>query len=57
MHLHGSLPRTASQVVYVSNHSSTLDLFVLVALGLPNTRFFLSGFLQKYRAARPCWRG
>ena len=35
------------QTVYVSNHSSTLDLFVLVALGLPNTRFFLSGFLQK----------
>lgn len=36
------------QVVYVSNHSSTLDLFALVALGLPNTRFFLSGFLQMY---------
>ena len=35
------------EVVYVSNHSSTIDLFVLVALGLPNTRFFLSGFLQK----------
>ena len=29
-----------------------IDLFVLVALGLPNTRFFLSGFLQKVRAAR-----
>jgi len=36
------------QVVYISNHPSTLDLFVLVALGLPNTRFFLSGFLKKY---------
>jgi 1-acyl-sn-glycerol-3-phosphate acyltransferase len=36
------------QVVYVSNHPSTLDLFVLVALGLPNTRFFLSGYLKKY---------
>lgn len=35
------------QVVYVSNHTSTLDLFVLVALGLPNCRFFLSGFLRK----------
>jgi len=34
-------------VVYVSNHTSTLDLFVLVALGLPNTRFFLSGFLRR----------
>jgi 1-acyl-sn-glycerol-3-phosphate acyltransferase len=36
------------QVVYVSNHTSTLDLFVLVALGLPNTRFFLSGFVRKF---------
>jgi 1-acyl-sn-glycerol-3-phosphate acyltransferase len=35
------------QVVYVSNHTSTIDMFVLVALGLPNTRFFLSGFLRK----------
>jgi 1-acyl-sn-glycerol-3-phosphate acyltransferase len=38
-------PRT--QTVYISNHTSTLDLFVLVALGLPNCRFFLSGFLRK----------
>ena len=37
-----------TQTVYVSNHSSTIDLFALVALGLPNTRFFLSGFLQKF---------
>lgn len=36
------------QTVYVSNHTSTLDLFVLVALGLPNCRFFLSGFLRKF---------
>jgi 1-acyl-sn-glycerol-3-phosphate acyltransferase len=40
------LPRR--QVVYISNHPSTLDLFILVALGLPNTRFFLSGFLKAY---------
>jgi 1-acyl-sn-glycerol-3-phosphate acyltransferase len=40
-------PFPAGQVVYVSNHTSTLDLFVLVALGLPNTRFFLSGFLRR----------
>ena len=26
---------------------STLDVFVLIALGLPRTRFFLSGFLRK----------
>ena len=38
----------ATQAVYVSNHTSTLDLFVLVALGLPNTRFFLSGFVRKF---------
>lgn len=43
---HGE-PPAMGQVVFVSNHSSTLDLFVLVALGLPNTRFFLSGFLQR----------
>ncbi|HET7216545.1 MAG TPA: lysophospholipid acyltransferase family protein [Vicinamibacterales bacterium] len=41
-----SFPR--EQVIYISNHSSTLDLFVLVALGLPNCRFFLSGFLRKF---------
>lgn len=34
------------QVVYISNHTSTIDLFVLIALGLPNTRFFLSGHLR-----------
>jgi 1-acyl-sn-glycerol-3-phosphate acyltransferase len=39
-------PRT--QTVYISNHTSTLDLFILVALGLPNCRFFLSGFLRKF---------
>ena len=36
-----------AQAVYISNHSSSLDLFLLVALGLPNCRFFLSGFLRK----------
>lgn len=40
-------PFANRQAVYVSNHTSTLDLFVLVALGLPNCRFFLSGFLRK----------
>ena len=41
-------PWPTGQVVYISNHPCTLDLFVLVALGLPNTRFFLSGHLKKY---------
>ena len=46
VHQRERFPRT--QTIYISNHTSTLDLFVLVALGLPNCRFFLSGFLRKY---------
>lgn len=45
--VHDRPPDTLEQRVYISNHTSTLDVFVLVALGLPNTRFFLSGFLRK----------
>jgi 1-acyl-sn-glycerol-3-phosphate acyltransferase len=41
-------PFPRAQTIYISNHTSTLDLFVLVALGLPNCRFFLSGFLRKF---------
>lgn len=40
-------PFPRSQTIYVSNHTSTLDIFILVALGLPNCRFFLSGFLRR----------
>lgn len=40
-------PFPTAQTVYISNHSSTIDLFVLVALGLPNTRFFLAGYLRR----------
>ncbi len=47
MQVHGAPPWPAAQTIYVSNHTSTLDIFILVALGLPNTRFFLSGFLRK----------
>ena len=47
MIVHQDAPFPREQTVYISNHTSTLDLFILVALGLPNTRFFLSGFLQK----------
>lgn len=36
------------QTVYISNHTSTLDLFILVAIGLPNCRFFLSKFVRKW---------
>ena len=46
--LHQDRPFPRTQTVYISNHISTLDLFILVALGLPNCRFFLSGFLRKF---------
>lgn len=45
VHDHPGWP--SGQVVYVSNHTSTIDMFVLVALALPNARFFLSGYLRK----------
>jgi 1-acyl-sn-glycerol-3-phosphate acyltransferase len=44
--VHQDAPLPPGQVVYVSNHTSSLDCFVLPALGLPNARFFLSGFLR-----------
>ncbi len=47
IHAHRTERLPAVQTVFVSNHTSSLDLFVLVALGLPNSRFFLSGFLRK----------
>ncbi len=45
--VHHDEPLPQTQAVYISNHTSTLDLFVLISLGLPNARFFLSGFLRK----------
>jgi 1-acyl-sn-glycerol-3-phosphate acyltransferase len=45
IHRAGAWPR--GRRVFISNHPSTIDLFALVAIGLPNTRFFLSGFLRK----------
>jgi 1-acyl-sn-glycerol-3-phosphate acyltransferase len=47
MVVHQDAPFPAGQVVYVSNHTSTIDVFALVALGLPNARFFLSGYLRQ----------
>jgi 1-acyl-sn-glycerol-3-phosphate acyltransferase len=47
LRVHQAAPFPRTQTIYVSNHTSTLDLFILVALGLPNCRFFLSGFLRK----------
>jgi 1-acyl-sn-glycerol-3-phosphate acyltransferase len=45
--VHRDLPWPTTQTVYISNHTSTIDVFVLIALGLPNARFFLSGYLRK----------
>jgi 1-acyl-sn-glycerol-3-phosphate acyltransferase len=44
--VHRERPWPTTQTVYLSNHTSALDVFVLLALGLPDTRFFLSGFLR-----------
>jgi putative phosphoserine phosphatase/1-acylglycerol-3-phosphate O-acyltransferase len=45
--VHGTPAAADRQTVYISNHTSTLDIFILIALALPKTRFFLSGFLRK----------
>jgi 1-acyl-sn-glycerol-3-phosphate acyltransferase len=49
-HRHEPLPQF--QTVYISNHTSALDMFVIIALGLPKCRYFLSGFLRKFL---PLW--
>ncbi|NQT38368.1 MAG: 1-acyl-sn-glycerol-3-phosphate acyltransferase [Planctomycetes bacterium] len=45
--VHQEHPFGEQQTIYVSNHTSTLDMFVLLALGLPNARYFMGGFLRK----------
>jgi 1-acyl-sn-glycerol-3-phosphate acyltransferase len=45
--IHRDYPLPEGQVVYVSNHTSTLDVFVLIAMGLPNARFFMYGKLRR----------
>ena len=45
--LHQTEPFPQTQSVFVSNHTSTLDIFVIIALGLPRTRYFMSGYLKK----------
>ena len=47
LRVHGAPPWPTEQTVYVSNHTSTLDVFILTALGLPQARYFLSGYLRK----------
>jgi 1-acyl-sn-glycerol-3-phosphate acyltransferase len=47
---HQTEPFPQTQTVYMSNHTSTLDMFVLAGAGLPNTRFVgaqdVDGFLR-----------
>ncbi|HEX5886616.1 MAG TPA: lysophospholipid acyltransferase family protein [Pyrinomonadaceae bacterium] len=45
---HYSEPLPDRQTIYISNHTSTLDVFLLISLGLPRARFFLSGSLRKF---------
>lgn len=46
--LHQAEPWPSTQVIYISNHTSTLDLFILMSLGLPNTRYFLFGKVRRW---------
>lgn len=41
--VHRNQPWPEGQAVYIANHTSTLDAFILLAAGLPRSRFFLSG--------------
>ncbi|HSN15218.1 MAG TPA: lysophospholipid acyltransferase family protein [Anaeromyxobacteraceae bacterium] len=50
--VHRDAPWPRRQVIYTANHTSTLDPFILLSLGLPDTRYFLRG---KYRAFLPMW--
>jgi 1-acyl-sn-glycerol-3-phosphate acyltransferase len=49
--IRAKLPRTRDypdeQVMYTFNHNSFLDVLILTALGVPNTRFFLSEKTRK----------
>ena len=45
---HHSEPLPDRQTIFISNHTSTLDVFLLISLGLPRARFFLSGYLRKF---------
>jgi len=48
MELHGEMKTPDVQSVFIMNHTSILDVFILLALGLPRTRFFLWGGLRKF---------
>jgi 1-acyl-sn-glycerol-3-phosphate acyltransferase len=45
VHRKGELP--PGQVIYISNHTSTIDIFAVIATGLPRCRYFLFGRLRR----------
>ncbi len=47
LEIHRSQPFPVTQSIYTANHTTLLDLYILCALGLPNTRYFM---------IRGCWR-
>ena len=46
--VHDAPAESLRQRVFISNHTSTIDVFALTGIALPNTRFFMSGFLRKF---------
>ncbi len=46
--VHGEIPGGGRQVVYISNHTSTIDLFLILAMNFPNCRYFLSDYVRRY---------
>jgi len=45
---HFAEPLPDQQTIYISNHTSLLDGMLLIGLGLPRARFFLSRYLRKF---------
>jgi 1-acyl-sn-glycerol-3-phosphate acyltransferase len=48
LEVHQERPFPQTQAVYISNHTSSLDVVVIIALGLPRARFFMKGYVRKY---------
>lgn len=43
-----AVPVPKVQTVFLMNHTSTIDMFAVIAMGIPNNRFFLWGGLRKF---------
>lgn len=46
VHRKNEIPQ--GQVIYISNHSSTIDIFAILSLGLVRCRYFLFGRLRRF---------